>query len=111
MTPSGREIKDTMEIAELMKPLNTRVGRRVRNDKIIKVTKTQGGRVGMCAEAKSRGNCDHRPKGHGGTFAKKVAPPCGELHDTSEQRPPMTSALPHAASSSSGMNSLQMGLN
>ena len=63
MTPSGRQIKETMEIAELMKPLNTRVGRRVRNDKIIKVTKTQGGRVGMCAEAKSRGNCDHRPKG------------------------------------------------
>ena len=54
MTPSGRQIKETMEIAELMKPLNTRVGRRVRNDKIIKVTKTQGGRVGMCVRRPSQ---------------------------------------------------------
>ena len=29
----AREIKDTMEIAESMKPLNTQVGRKVRKDK------------------------------------------------------------------------------
>ena len=56
MTPSGKEIKDTMGIAELVKPLNTRVGCRVRHDKsITKVPKTRGGRAGMCAEASQEG--------------------------------------------------------
>ena len=68
------------------------------------MTEAQGGRGDVCGGQVKRER-DQRLRAMVGFLAKKVAPPCGELHDPSEQRPPMTSALPHAASSSSGMNS------